>query len=69
MIALYLLFGLMFIMGLILIVNGIRNKMPWETLQQYGTDISQTKIGNRYFDLFLGLALIGFSIALFIKIF
>lgn len=69
MIALYFLFGLMIIMGIILVVTGIRNKMPWETLQQYGSDISKTKVGNRYFAFFLGLAIIGFAIAYAVKFF
>ena len=69
MIALYFLFGLMIIMGAILIITGIRNKMPWETLQQYGSDISQTRIGNRYFAFFLGLVIIGFAVAFAVKFF
>ena len=68
MIALNLLCALMFVLGCVFVVTGIKNKLPWEELQPYGTEISNSRIGNRYFAFFIGIALFIFSIVLFIKI-
>jgi hypothetical protein len=63
---LYAICGLMVLQGCLMVVTGIRNKLPFHELHPDGTDIKNSRLGNRYVAYVLGALLIVFSIALFI---